>query len=211
MAPDWEKEWLVQSRCDPGVRSQYNRCDWCDRCDLGAISVRISSELGGLGLAGRPELGVELCVELRLVHGLELKWGWCVCERSVWGVSNSGNHLKVKWEQKWFYGLAKNIFGQTENIFSLTLISGGAKHGPGCKIFFENHLHPKQTQPRYVLNLSSISLIPSWSIKLLMVNSGFSPELSWYLLDLSTKFFQVSICSIPASIPFQSIEHFFHQ
>ena len=27
----------MQSRCDPGVRSQYNRCDWCDRCDLGAI------------------------------------------------------------------------------------------------------------------------------------------------------------------------------
>ena len=39
----------------------------------GAISVRISSKLGGLGLAGWPELGVELCVELRLVHGLELK------------------------------------------------------------------------------------------------------------------------------------------
>jgi len=27
----------------------------------------------GLGLAGQPELGVELCVELRLVRGLELK------------------------------------------------------------------------------------------------------------------------------------------
>ena len=40
-------------------------------CDLGAISVRISPELGGLGLVGRPELGVELCVELRLVRGLE--------------------------------------------------------------------------------------------------------------------------------------------
>ena len=34
----------------------------------GAISVRISPKLGGLGLAGRPELGVGLCVELRLVH-----------------------------------------------------------------------------------------------------------------------------------------------
>ena len=27
----------------------------------------------GLGLAGQPELGVGLCVELRLVRGLELK------------------------------------------------------------------------------------------------------------------------------------------
>ena len=27
----------------------------------------------GLGLAGRPELGVRLSVELRLVYGLELK------------------------------------------------------------------------------------------------------------------------------------------
>ena len=60
---------------------------------------------------------------------------------------NSGNDLKVKWERKLFYGLARNIFGQTENIFSLTLFSGGAKHGPGCKIFSGNHLHPKETQP----------------------------------------------------------------
>ena len=82
----------MRSRCDPGVRSQCNRCNecrlsailGCDWCDLnvigaisvrswGAISVRISLELGGLGLARRPELGFELCVELRLVHGLELK------------------------------------------------------------------------------------------------------------------------------------------
>ena len=48
----------------------------------GAISVQILPELGGLDLAGRPELGVGLCVELRLVRGLELKWGWCVCVRS---------------------------------------------------------------------------------------------------------------------------------
>ena len=37
----------------------------------------------GLGLAGRSELGVGMWVELRLVYGLELKWGWCVCEEWV--------------------------------------------------------------------------------------------------------------------------------
>ena len=46
-----------------------------------------------------------------------------------------------------------NIFDQIENIFNLTLFSGGAKHGPGCKIFSENHLHPKQTQPNLLLLL----------------------------------------------------------
>ena len=81
-------------------------------------------------------------------------WGWCVgwswneVGACVWGVSNSRNYLKVKWERKWFYGLARNIFGQIENIFSLTLFLGGAKHGPRCKIFSGNHLHPKQTQPK---------------------------------------------------------------
>ena len=49
----------------------------------GAISVRISPKLGGLSLAGRPKLGVGLYVELRLVRGLELKRGWCICERSM--------------------------------------------------------------------------------------------------------------------------------
>ena len=54
------------------------------QCDLGRISV-VRRDLGrggddggstiwaGLGLAGRPKLGVRLCVELRLVCGLELK------------------------------------------------------------------------------------------------------------------------------------------
>ena len=54
------------------------------QCNLGAISV-VQRDLGrggggrggtiwaGLGLAGRLELGVEQCVELRLVCGLELK------------------------------------------------------------------------------------------------------------------------------------------
>ena len=49
-------------------------------CDLGVISM-VWRDLGGgggmiwagLGLAGWPELGVGLCVELRVVHGLELK------------------------------------------------------------------------------------------------------------------------------------------
>ena len=56
---------------DGGTKSRKR-----DRCDLGvigAISMRISLELGRLGLAGRSELGVGLCVELRLVRGLELK------------------------------------------------------------------------------------------------------------------------------------------
>ena len=47
---------------------------------MGAISV-VWRDLGrgggtiwaGFGLAGRPELGIGLCVELRVVHGLELK------------------------------------------------------------------------------------------------------------------------------------------
>ena len=50
------------------------------RCNLGAILV-VQRDLGGgggtiwagLGFAGWPELGVRLCVELRLVRGLELK------------------------------------------------------------------------------------------------------------------------------------------
>jgi len=54
------------------------------QCNLGAISV-VQRDLGrggggrggtiwaSLGLAGRLELGVEQCVELRLVCGLELK------------------------------------------------------------------------------------------------------------------------------------------
>ena len=49
-------------------------------CDLGVISM-VWRDLGGgggmiwagLGLAGRPELSIGLCVELRVVHGLELK------------------------------------------------------------------------------------------------------------------------------------------
>ena len=102
----------------------------------------------GLGLAGQLELGVGLCVELRLVCGLVLKWGWCVCERSVW-VSNSRKHLKVKWEWKWSYGFASIFSVKLNSIFSLTLFSSGAKHEPRCKIFSENHLHPKQTQSQW--------------------------------------------------------------
>ena len=102
----------------------------------------------GLGLVGQLELGVGLCVELRLVRRLVLKWGWCVCERSVW-VSNSGKHLKVKWEWKWFYGFASIFSVKLNSIFSLTLFSSGAKHEPRCKIFSENHLHPKQTQSQW--------------------------------------------------------------
>ena len=76
----------------------------------------------GLDLARRSKLGVELSVELRLVRGLELKWGWCVCERSVWGVSDSGKHLKVKWERKWLYEVGKDFFGQTEFYFQFDFI-----------------------------------------------------------------------------------------
>ena len=122
--------WLVRS-----VRSVWS---W------GAILVQISLELGGLGLVGWPELGVGLCMELRFVRGLE----WNEVGVCVRGVSYFRNDLKVKWEWKWFYGLARNIFGQTKNIFSLTLFLGGAKHGLGCKIFSENHLRSKQTQPK---------------------------------------------------------------
>ena len=50
------------------------------RCNHGVISV-VRHDLGrggstiwaGLGLAGWSELGVGLCVELRVVRGLELK------------------------------------------------------------------------------------------------------------------------------------------
>ena len=43
---------------------------------MGAILVRFrwcGVIWAGLGLAGRPELSIGLCVELRVVHGLELK------------------------------------------------------------------------------------------------------------------------------------------
>jgi len=43
------------------------------------------------------------------------------------------------------------------SIFSLILFLGSAKHGPRCKIFSENHLHPKQTQPEST-NMLSIQI-----------------------------------------------------
>ena len=129
----WQWGWV-------GAISPVLRCDLSRRGDRGGGTI-----WAGLGLAGWLELGVGLCVELRLVRGLELKLGWCICERSVWRVSNSGKHLKVKWERKWFYELARIFSVKLNFIFSLTLFSSGAKHGPRCKIFSGNHLHQKQT------------------------------------------------------------------
>ena len=71
-------------------------------------------------------LWVELSVSLSLVCGLELRWVlrgiWTVCKRSVWGVSKSGNHLKVKWEMKWFYELARIFYNQTKFYFQFDCI-----------------------------------------------------------------------------------------
>ena len=58
---------------DSGTRSGKREIGAISVRSWGAISMRISPELGGLGLVGQPELGVGLCVELRLVCGLELK------------------------------------------------------------------------------------------------------------------------------------------
>ena len=64
-----------------GSETCNGEVEWVrSQCDLGAISV-VRRDLGGgggtiwagLGLAGRLELGVELCVEMRLVRRLELK------------------------------------------------------------------------------------------------------------------------------------------
>ena len=57
-----EVEW-VRSQCDLGAISVV-------RCDLGGGGGTIWA---GLGFTRRPELGVILCVKLRLVRGLELK------------------------------------------------------------------------------------------------------------------------------------------
>ena len=61
-----EVEW-VRSQCDLGAISVV-------RCDLGGGGGGGGGTIwAGLGLVGRLELGVELCVELRLVRRLELK------------------------------------------------------------------------------------------------------------------------------------------
>ena len=51
-------------------------------------------------------------------------WGelWVVFKPCVWGVTKSENHLKVKWELKWFYGLARIFYSQTEFYFQFDYI-----------------------------------------------------------------------------------------
>ena len=63
------------------------------------------------------------------------------------GVCESGNYLKVKQKRKWFFGSKSLFYSQSLRFFGKLYFTCTPKHAVGCKIFSENHLHPKQTQP----------------------------------------------------------------
>ena len=62
-------------------------------------------------------------------------------------VCEFGNHLKVKQKHKWFFGSNDLFYGQSLRFSIKLYFTCAPKHATGCKIFFGNHLHPKQTQP----------------------------------------------------------------
>ena len=76
---------------------------------------------------------------------------WLVCSSSSLslslGVCESENHLKVKQKRKWFSGSKGLFYGQSLRFSRKLYFTCTPKHAAGCKIFSENYLHPKQTQP----------------------------------------------------------------
>ena len=69
----------------------------------------------------------------------------CVREECVW--ERGGKRLKWKYGLKMISVIFGLIFGQTENIFSLTEFTMPTKHVIFRKMISEFHFQPKQTEP----------------------------------------------------------------
>ena len=72
------------------------------------------------------------------------------------GVCESENHLKVKQKRKWFSRSKGLFYDQSLRFSEKFYFTCAPKHtaGLGCKIFSRNHLHPKQTQPKWKNSLN---------------------------------------------------------
>ena len=79
----------------------------------------------------------------------------CVCERG-------GKRLKWKYGLKMISIVFGLIFGQTENIFSLTEFTMPTKHVIFQKMISEFHFQPKQTEPRRKLSCTLAFLFLFW-------------------------------------------------
>ena len=113
----------------------------------------------GLGL-GQCHLGGGLMAWLLFLLSLSLY--------SLFGCLSSEKHLKVNEMCKRFYGSMDLFYGQSLRFSVWLYFTCASKHASGYKVFSQFHLHLKQTQPQFQIEVSllkSIALQYKWATK----------------------------------------------
>ena len=87
---------------------------------------------------------------------------------SLFGCLSPEKHLKVNEMCKWFFGSMDLFYCQSLRFSVWLYFTCAPKHAYGYKVFSQFHLHLKQTQPQFQIEVSlikSIALQYKWATK----------------------------------------------